>query len=397
MRPRRAWLVGLLGPALLAGALVLLPDSAGPAVRAGDLDSACKASVRGTISERWVSVGERVAVMTRIALVCPTQRRPYHVAFVVDADAVRASGADGVLADDLRRLPESLALSHNRFVRAGIVAYGSDAWSGALCPVTNDAPAFEACARSAAQPEAREPSGGVGLDAGVRVAAKSLLLARGLVADRASDDPLRESIVAIERPGPCGADCDPERPACRPAREEARDVIAEGISLEVVCLADDCRASCLADLAERAYDMYAWDAMTGRQSGLAWQSELRVAEFALGEPLHPSLLVDPESIDYTAGQYNSSEHGITWRVLTRHRAHDPVLLSYAITTTVAGRFSVRLPDAGGVLVDTDGLAAQFDVPSHELLVSEGPLSHVHFPWAGKPELPPPPSKPLARP
>jgi hypothetical protein len=70
------------------------------------------------------------------------------------------------------------------------------------------------------------------------------------------------------------------------------------------------------------------------------------------------------------------------------------MLSYAITATAAGTFPVRV-DGGGVLYDTDGLAAPFTIPMHELRVSDRPLYHVYMPRS----LQPPPratqsSKPL---
>jgi hypothetical protein len=361
----------------------------------GESNSPCRASVRGMLSETWVSRGDNVIVRTRIGLNCPDRRRPYHVAFVLDAAASRAAGPQSMLAEDLRAFGARLALANNRFVRAAAVAYGAVAHT--VCSATGDAERFAACLEVLADPNDEGFAGQGGLADAVREAAKVLLLARGLAVPRASDDPLREGLVVIEGQADCAGACSPQRPECAAARQEARRAADQGMELTVLCLAETCAASCLADVAASAYTVYEWDAMAGAQSDLAWRSELRVARVDMSETLHRSLVVDRASVDYTAGAYDARDHGLIWHLDTRARAGDPVALSYAITATEAGTFPVRLA-GGGVLVDTDGLAASFTVPPHELRVSDRPLAHLYVPRALQPpSLEAPRPKPLREP
>lgn len=362
---------------------------------AGDLDSTCRASVRGSLSEAWVSLGESVVVRTRIGFSCPDLRRPYHLALVVGAAGLRDVYPGVLLADDLRRLDGQLALGLNRYVRAAVVAYASDAET--LCEATNDAARLSGCLEEVAAPEPGRFVGRGGLDAGIRQGVKSLLLARGLSAARAADDPLREGLVVIEAGLLEGEVNDAASAACVRARGEVERARGEGIEVSVVCPDDDCAESCLAGAEVGAYGAHQWDLMANAQSELAWRSELRVARIDMAEALHRSLVLDPESVDYTAGAYDAREHGLTWHIETRDRAGAPLALSYALEATEVGTFPVRL-DGRGVLVDTDGLAASFAIPQHELRVSDRPLTHLFVPRA----LQPPPlatqsSKPLGRP
>jgi len=363
----------------------------------GDLDSACRAMARGMLSDTWVSRGDRVVVRTRIAFSCPEQRRPYHLAFVLDAAALRDAGPTSMLADDVRALAEAAALADNRFVRAAVVAYGERA--DAPCEATRDPDRLADCLERVAAPEAGWLEGAGGLGDGMWLAAKVLYMARGQETRRASDDPLREAIVVVEGVPACAAPgaCAPERSACAEARAGARWARAAGIELAVVCLADDCAGSCVAHLADRVFDQYQWDAMTRLLRTAAWRSELRVAGLDMSESLHPSLLLDPESVDYGAGTYDAREHGLTWHMDARGRGQEPIALSYAVTATEPGTFPVRV-DGGGVLVDTHGLAAAFTIPQHELRVAGGPLQRLYLPRSLQaPPRATQPSKPLAYP
>jgi hypothetical protein len=394
---RAAWSAVAVAVAL-AGAVGVArgaPGVPGPGRPIGDLDSPCRASVKGMLSQTWVSVGQPVVVRTRIALSCPERRRPYHVAFAVDAAASRAAGPMSILAEDLRHLGDQLALASNRFARAGVVAYGAAAET--VCAATQDPVRLAACLDQVADPPPGRFVGQGALADGIREAAKVLYLARSLEAARPSDDPLSEGLVVIEGQEACAGQCRPDRQSCRAARQEAALAQAGGVELSVVCLAQDCQASCLADLADHAYNTYQWDAMVLRQSALAWRTQLRVERVDMSETLDRSLVVDPQSVDYTAGTYDAREHGLTWHLYTRERSGDPIVLSYAVTPTQAGTFPVRL-DGGGVLVDTDGLAASFTVPPHQLRVSDHDLSHLFIPRVLAPPPPaPPPSKPLGWP